>query len=389
VRFVSDFTTNSFRKAEKELNDKNIVNAIGVDQELQRAIEAARYLGNGTWPTEDEIRIALIECNEDCELAALMACGVPATKDNVEALKSILENVLCKSESDIEVPKPELIRAHCVLDTDFAESLKKAFDKDLVIPVKLGGKHSKGMFVAYDEEKGRTLLIKPGSGKQNPAAGMAEEDASQSNREAAFYHLSEILKINQHLPEARLVSLDGRDTAILILLPWHYKKVQELSKKDPTGIRRLFHLYLDEGMLWKWATLDYIAGNVDRHGGNIMAYGQDVQLIDHGSTMAGPSFNPGGDKYAFIPYYLRVFSGTNFKVANPKERLKAIPVASSEIDAKLHLWFRSVQAEEVMAGLYKYEIDPKPMLDRLKLIQESVEGQNFSYIINKLWCVPR
>jgi hypothetical protein len=48
-----------------------------------------------------------------------------------------------------------------------------------------------------------------------------------------------------------------------------------------------------------------------------------------------------------------------------------------------------VQAEEIMAGLYKYEIDPKPMLDRLKLIQQSVEGQNFSYIINKLWCIPK
>jgi hypothetical protein len=120
-----------------------------------------------------------------------------------------------------------------------------------------------------------------------------------------------------------------------------------------------------------------------------MAYESDVQLIDHGSTMAGPSFNPGGDKFTFIPFYLRVFSGTNFKVANPKERIRAIPVATSEIDSKLHMWFRSFQPEEIMAGLYKYEIDPKPMLDRLKLIDEMTRGQNFSLIINKLWCTPK
>lgn len=385
---VIDDKAASIKKSEDHFAPERIVNAFGWDQDFRVALEAARYLGNGKRPTEEEIRSALMECNEDYEKAALLSCGVNPTEENVQLLQDVVKNVLCKSEG-ITVPRPKIIKAHCQLDVEFSEALTRAFDKEMVMPVKLGGKHAKGMFVAWDEQTSKTLLIKPGSGKQNPSAGMSEDDAPQSAREAAFYHLAEILGIQHHLPEARLVNLDGQPTAVLALLPWHYKKAQELSKKDPVGVRRLFNVYEFDGTLWKWATLDYIGGNVDRHGGNIMLYDSDVQLIDHGSSMAGPSFNPGGDKYTFIPYYLRVFSGLNFKVATPKERINAIPVASNEVDEKLSQWLLSVQPELVAKALYKYEVNPQPVLDRLKKLDELSQTVKISLAINKLWCTPK
>jgi hypothetical protein len=225
---------------------------LGFNEEFKQALEAARYLSVGERPTALKVREALVDADEDPEKAALIAYGLEPSEKNLKALKELIGTVFAKSEQ-LEIKKPNAIEPATVLDQAFAQALARAFDAKMVVPVTFKGKHTNGMFVAWDEEGSNRLLLKPGAGQQNPSAGMADENYTQTQREVAFYHLAETLELNRFLPEARMVYLDKKAYAVFQLLPWHYKKAQELKKQDPAGVARLFRLYQEHGELYQWA----------------------------------------------------------------------------------------------------------------------------------------
>lgn len=359
----------------------------GYNSRTEQAMEAARYLSSKV-PTEEELREAVITADGNPEVGVLIAHGIEPTKENLELLRVIIEGQLSKSDKSVHLPKADSIDPFLPIDKDASDAVKRAFDKDMVFSVKLGGKHAKGMFVAWDEQTGETYLVKPGYGKQNPAAGLADGEAGQSQREAAFYRLAEEIGLGQHIPETRLVYMDGSLVAILRLLPWHYEKAQDVKKRDEAGVRRLFHLYMEEGVLFRWAVLDYIGGNVDRHGGNVMIYDSDVQMIDHGSSMAGANFNPGGDKFTFVPFYLRVFVDTNFKLLPPETRVKTLPLLSNADEQALRDWFYSIDIEAVTQAVAEYGIDPLPIVARYKKLSKNGAHGRLDLAINEAWCLP-
>ncbi len=188
---------------------------------------------------------------------------------------------------------------------DFALAVERASKAGKVGIIKFkAGKHSGGTLIAKDPVSRITLLLKPGSGPQSPAAGESQTEASQSQREAAFFAVAAAWGLGKYVPECHLLVIDGKEyAAIKFLPPEYWENGQQFKERDPNGPRRTLSLFLAD--IFKWATLDYVLGNPDRNSGNVMFCQGEVKLIDHGSALAGIDFKPAHDKFSFVPFYLR------------------------------------------------------------------------------------
>ncbi len=251
-------------------------------------------------------------------------------------------------------------------------------------PVKLGGKHSAGTMVA-DVGEGGYILLKPGSGSQNPSAGDAESGASQAKREAAFWACAKALGLQAHVPEAHLLLLDGREYAAIRMLPLDYRTMNDLRQGDPNLPRRLYHLYRDE--IHRWAVMDYVLGQVDRNAGNEMSRGTDVQLIDGGSAFAGYGFDPARDPSTFVPHYLRAGAPGNFDDLDPEGKLEALPRLPAGRAAELGTWIAGIDPEALRSELVRYGIDPGPTLARLQRLREACAVMPADRAVDSAWTI--
>jgi hypothetical protein len=144
-------------------------------------------------------------------------------------------------------------------------------------------------------------------------------------------------------------------------------------------------------MLHRWAVLDFVLGNPDRHGGNLLvgpeSDGYRIGLIDHGSAFAGKSFNPGHDKSSFVPYYLRVWGpDRGWSQADGRQRLGWLPTLHPGTDEGLRAWIQGLKPEVLEAELHRYGIDPEPEAARLRALQEALAGsQSASETVNRFW----
>jgi len=269
---------------------------------------------------------------------------------------------------------------------EVAELLKESYKAGLVLPVKLSGKHSAGSFVARNEAASKSLLLKPDSGGQSPAKGAGEDTSSQSAREACFYQLAKAFGLGEFFPEAQLITVNGKEYAAFGMLPLEYTTIERREKTDPAYPTRLFLLHLHSGALHKWATMDFVFANVDRHGNNLMVNNENViKLIDQGSAFAGKDFAPGKDKSTFIPYYLRVWAPKKFNGLLPEEKLRYLPRTSGQTNLELKNWIASISAGVIMQQCNKYGIDPVPSLDRLNKLNAAIKGQDTDLVINQFW----
>jgi hypothetical protein len=112
-----------------------------------------------------------------------------------------------------------------------------------------------------------------------------------------------------------------------------------------------------------------------------------VALIDHGSSFAGPSFNPGNDDNSFVPFYLRVWGPDKGWSELPKDKqLASLPTLPEAMDETLKEWVQQLDPQELSNALLSYGINPAPSLDRLKKVQFLAGlGANFSAGLNKMW----
>jgi hypothetical protein len=91
--------------------------------------------------------------------------------------------------------------------------------------------------------------------------------------------------------------------------------------------------------------MDYVLGNPDRHSQNLMIDedGRTLRLIDHGSALAGQSFDPAHDENSFIPYYLRAWTGMKFaQIDDAPARLRQMPTAGIDGEKALARWLRDI-----------------------------------------------
>lgn len=390
---VVDQGSNTLVKAEGNLLGDDLSEASEIAQDMlgfnprtHAAFEAAKFLAGGRELPLSTIRRALYEHDGDYEVAALHAYGLPEDEGGIRALRSIsMISDMAKAEAPIPVGGD--IEPGTPGAEDAAAEVERAFQKQMVRPVSLGGKHSKGSFLAKDPRSGNVYLLKPGSGGQSPAAGAEQEHASQSRREAAFWHVAEAWALENSIPRADVVLVDGHEFAAIRLLPFSYKNLDKRQRQDPGAAARALAQYRDQGILHKWAVLDYILGNPDRHGQNLMIDKDDkvVALIDHGSAFAGDEFDPAYDKNSFVPFYLRAWAPTRFHNLSLKDKLDAMPEASGETRDLLRTWLSDIHSDRLESILHRFGIDPRPSLVRLAKLKMMAVDSPVDRAINRLW----
>lgn len=354
-----------------------------VDEQLARCRAAAEFLAGS--PCQDkEMRQALLQSDGDPELAALLAHGL--TVDKLPDLRGIVAaSSLTKSEEEHPIVFKDVMPT-TASSKEFANAVKRSSDNKEIESVWLGaGKHAKGMLMARDEETHRSYILKPGSGKQNPVVGETESGSTQSQREAAFYSVALAWGLGEYLPECHLLLIDDNEYACMSMLPMVYKNFNDLKANDPDLPRRLLLLYND-GTLHKWATLDFVCGNPDRHSGNLMASGDKVKLIDHGSTFAGYIFNPAKDGVSFVPYYLRP-GISKFTTLTVDEKLRKMPRLNPTNEALYKKWLLGLSFSVLSQCLIQYGIESIPSQNRLERLQKATAYQTADLAILSAWVV--
>ncbi len=318
------------------------------------------------------------------EEAALKAAGLEPTPDTLKALRAVVQiqalEGLHKNRGDHTVTGD---------DQDLAHELVEAMDLGDNRPVQFKGKHTGGMQIVR-VDSGKQWLLKPGSGSLSPAAGVREETASQSEREVAFFRVAEAWGLGQWMPTTRLMDIDGDQTAVMELLPLDWKNMEKLRDQNPHQLTSVLEKLLHDGTLHRWAVLDYVLGNPDRHGNNLMVGTEEdgfpVRLIDHGSTFAGKAFNPGHDASSFIPFYLRAHAGKRWKTMTDQERLQSMPRLGVGGDSDLREWVLGLDPKPLVDVLSRYGLRAEPSLERLQKLRAGVDtADSASRVVDAAW----
>lgn len=381
-----------FTKAE-EVTPTQTERMLGATTQTDRYVAAAEFLfGSAPGMLPDGSREAFLEFEHDPEAYALWSVGQAPSNANRAALRGVLAAGIAKAESS-----PKHFDSLLALTQDgaqFLEMVRRANDYagGGIEPVELGGKHSSGALIATDygmpDSTGRVLLLKPGAGKQSPAAGARDSGSTQAARECAFWAAAEVLGLDEHIPEAHLLLLDHTQYAAMEFLPSTYRTALEYRKDDMVGLLRMFSMHLASGRLHQLAAMDFVLGQTDRHAGNIMVRDDDIQLIDHGAAFAGPGFAPATDRKSFVPFYLRAFAGPDFSKMPPEEKFRALPRVSPQTNDHLTRWVGALDAESLRSVMARFGIQTQPTLARFAQLQDAVRSTAPDVVINGLWVLP-
>jgi len=358
---------------------------LGFSPRMTAIFEAARFLAGGKVLDATEARKALYEQDGDLEAAALRAYKLPEDESGIRALRSVL-SISRLGKGEDKLPQGKEIEPATLEGRPAADAIQRAFDAGQVRAIRLNGKHSSGTLLARDPESEISYLLKPGSG-ESPAAGVEEDSASQSRREAAFWYAAQAFGVEDSIPRADLVLIDGREYAVLRVLPYTYSNLEKKTQNDPGLAPRALAAYRDNGTLHKWAVLDYVFGNVDRHGQNLMIDedNKTIALIDHGSAFAGREFDPAYDRNSFVPFYLRAWTGRRFNNLPLKEKLSVMPETSELVRKELKSWLDGLHADRLEGVLTRYGIDPAPSVQRLAKLKVLAGTMPVDKAINRLW----
>lgn len=357
----------------------------GFSPELEVAFRAAAFLTGRETVSLERMRRALWEEDGDTEAAALNAYDLLVDDSNRQALRSVME--LESFRKDEQTQEAIDIKPGHEDASEAAEEIQRAALAHSIQPVSLNGKHSKGALVAKDPETDTVYILKPGSGKVSPARGVNQEKADQSRREAAFWYVADEIGLGNFVPRADLILVNGKEYAAIKLLPYDFKLLQKRIDEDPNYGVTVMSRYLKAGVLHKWAVLDAILGNPDRHARNIMAGPRgEIMLIDHGSAFAGSDFDPAGDRDSFVPYYLRAwYPNVNFNRIDASERLQLMPRVDQQTADVLKIWLENILPVQIERILKDYGINPEPVLERLEQLRFAIKAKPVDQAINEFW----
>ena len=358
---------------------------LGNNPRMLAAFEAARFLTGGRELPREAIRSALYEHDDDFETAALHAYGIPEDEAGFRALRACMD--LGGFEKAEEEHMTGDVKAGAAEARSTADEVARAFKGGEVSKIKLGGKHSQGTLVARDPQSQNVWLLKPGSGGISPASGVGEEGASQSRREAAFWHVAEAWALENSVPRADLLVIDGKEYAAIRMLPYSYKNLDKKAQKEPSLPRNALDSYRTKGLIHKWAVLDFVCGQPDRHLDNMMVSKDNaiIALIDAGSAFAGEDFDPAHDKNSFVPGYLRVWGSKVFNRLPVKDKLEVMPEVSEPVRKELMEWLDGIHADRLEGILNRYGIDPRPTMIRLAKVKMMASQMPVDKAVNRLW----
>ncbi len=360
---------------------------LGYRAHLTDTFQAAAFLAGGGELPFERVRRALWAHEGDLEAAALAAYGYEVNDANRAALRSVLSLETVRKSEPVAAQAREVVAA-APEGEDVAEAVLRAFKDQFVFPVKLDAKakHSAGTLLARDSKTGTTWLLKPGSGGQSTAAGAGQDPSTQSAREAAWAQVAQAWGLDAWFPRAELLIIDGKQFAALRLLPWAFKPLEKKRATDPALGRRVMQPLLTAGTLHRLAILDFVCGNPDRHGSNVMVDDEgQVRLIDHGSAFAGSEFDPGHDQNSFVPYYLRAWSPDRFNALTPEQKYATLPRVNAQVAADIKTWVENLSGERLAAILHRYGINPAATMARLERVKQAVAQEPADAAINRLW----
>lgn len=328
---------------------------------------------------------------EDQYTAGLMSVDMEPTEDNKKALKSIADlQEVNKGENHVDAGIKE-VKAVFKEDQHIAEALQRGVDSQSVTIPELEGKHVGGIRTIQDPNSKEVFLLKPGSGSVSPAAGVSNQPASPSQREACFYEVAKLVGLEDRFVETHLMNVDGKYVAAMHMLPHNWTNLEKLKFQSKSMPGSVLEKYRVTGELHTWGILDYILGNPDRHGQNLMVGPEEenhpIQLIDHGSALAGDGFDPAHDEDSFIPYYFRAWNQRTFRnTDSPEQRLKLMPKTSDTGRAHIQEFILKLNPAELEGVLAKYNVDPAACLKRLEHVKHLLSnGIALDEGVNKLW----
>lgn len=364
-------------KAENEPNPDSIEHQLGENLELETYCRAASFM-TGKELNRQLVNKMLRESG-DVKEAVLLAAGLDS-EDDRKAFDGIASlQSMSKSE-----PVAASVKGLFGAD-ELADEVKKAYETGGVEQIYLKGKHATGAHIA-SLSNGNKILLKPGTAKMSPASGVKDLNVSQSRRESAAYAIAEFLGLQGDLPETKSLVINGHETAAIAMLPATFHSLHKQAKGDSGKVLESRRL---DGTIHKWAIFDYIIGQADRHGSNVLFedLGQnnyDVKLIDHGSTFAGHNFNPAEDENSFVPFYLRAgipWSKTDWE---SRKRLMAQPPRNTW--EMLREWVKNIDSEELKHLVEFYGIPSVDVINRLMKVKVALElSPDAGQAINSLW----
>jgi len=358
---------------------------MGHNEKFKIVLDAAKFLANKKdYPDADKVAEALQDADDDIEEAALRAFGLDVTEQNLKALNSIcnIQHLNKHEDEYIEIGNVEAFNPDA---QQFKEAIERACERGIIVPIKLGGKHSEGILIALDPQMQQSYLLKPGSGSLSPAKGVREENASQSRREVAFWHVATDWGLGEYLPRTELLLIDGKEYACMRLLTWDYKSLDKLNRQYKDFAKKVLKPYEENGTLHKWAMLDAILANSDRHGNNVMCCDKDIKLIDHGSAFAGQNFSPATDKKTFVPFYLRFKCPKGFRRLDTIEKLEIMPRIDKATEKQLRDWVEYISIDKLKRTLEEYGINPDPSVQRFYKLKMQAADQEWDLTINRFW----
>jgi hypothetical protein len=295
------------------------------------------------------------------------------------------QEALAKTESggDLPVAAQSKIEPMHASGKDVAEELTANIGT--ARPAHLDGRHSAGSF--FVDAPSGTWFMKPGSGRAGPIKGIQDDPAPPSAREAAFWQLARAWGLSGDASRTEWVRVDGDKLyAAISFLPSEYKPIIDIQTQDPGRVLSALEAYRLRGRLWQWSVLDWVAGNGDRHGHNLLMNPEgQVRLIDHGSAFAGIRFDPAHDRQSFVPFYLRFSTpqGETFNTLKTEEKLALMPDLPSMVASRMKAWLQGLSESELSDILRGFGIDPQPALMRLRQIKEA--AGDLGRFVNGLW----
>jgi len=338
-----------------------------------KAFEAVRFMTNGKPISNDEMRAFLWDEDGDSKKAALQAYKQPVSDENVKAVAAWINISNRVPEASVK-QEVEPISALSVVPEgkDSAEALTRAFNDNKVFTASFHGKHSTGAMVGTDPETQTTFFLKP------------DDSSGQAQKEAAFYYVAEELALGQYIPKADWLQIGVNKMAAIKMLNNTFHLLEDEEESNPGLSRLALKPYLDSGALHRWAVLDWILANPDRHGRNMMvSHEKKVALIDHGATFR-EGFDPARDKYSFVPFYLRAWALSKFNNLSLEDKAKIMPRTNQMAITEIYQWINQIDTDKVSKTITMYHLQPNEVLDRIKTVK-LLPLADLDLSINMLW----
>lgn len=225
----------------------------------------------------------------------------------------------------------------------------------------------------------------------NSPAVASAKGGLQSVKEAAFYDLATTsFDIDgKFFPRAILGEVDKNGQKIpavaVHMLDNSYIPAAEFYKKNKHALLSILFPLIKNGQMHKIGAMYFILGEADAHGQNVLTDGQDIKLIDHGTSFADERFDPAKDDNIFIPYFFR--AGRIQEHQSAEDKYSNMPlIQDARIRQDLKHWILNLDPSDIIARLQKYGINENPVIERLHLLKDLViKSERPDDVINKLW----